>query len=146
MYRYIVPLFIMVIAKVAFGQASFQGLGDLTGQDFFSKARGISTDGSVIVGQSVTGTSGATEAVRWTTVAGVMGLGDLPGGDFQSEAFGVSADGSVVVGQSKSVLGMEAFRWTKETGMIGLRDLPGSIFISDAFAVSGRWFGRCGFL
>jgi hypothetical protein len=30
----------------------FQGLGDLAGGDFFSKAYGVSADGSVVVGES----------------------------------------------------------------------------------------------
>jgi len=55
--------------------ASFQGLGDLYGGIFRSDAKGVSADGSVVVGwsDSVSG----YQAFRWE--AGVMtGLGYLP--------------------------------------------------------------------
>jgi probable HAF family extracellular repeat protein len=119
--------------------ASFQGLGDLPGGSFYSGARGVSADGSVVVG---TGNSangcfgGCWEAFRWTQATGMVGLGDLPGDVFSSEASAVSADGSVVVGQSKSASGSEAFRWTQATGMVGLGDLPGGSFYSGASGVS----------
>ena len=113
---------------------SFQGLGDLAGGSFFSRANGVSADGSVVVGQS-NSTSGV-EAFRWTSVGGMVGLGDLPGGIFRSAATGVSADGSVVVGLGNSASGEEAFRWTSGGGMVGLGDLPGGIFQSQAVDVS----------
>jgi len=34
---------------ITFAQASFQGLGDLMGGDFFSQARGVSANGLVVV-------------------------------------------------------------------------------------------------
>jgi probable HAF family extracellular repeat protein len=70
--------------------------------------RGVSADGSVVVGFG--GSSSGFEAFRWE--AGVMtGLGDLSGSYFWSEAYDVSADGSVVVGYAESTSGHEAFRW-----------------------------------
>jgi len=112
---------------------SFKGLGDLTGGEFFSKAYGISDDGSVVVGESHSNLG--WEGFIWQN--GLMtGLGDLPGSYFWSKAYAVSADGSVVVGQSVSTSGGEAFRW--ENGvMTGLGELPGSpYFSSKAYAVS----------
>ena len=44
---------------------SFQGLGDLDGGFFGSKAYGISADGSVVVGQGSSSSGG--EAFRWTS-------------------------------------------------------------------------------
>ncbi len=102
--------------------ASFQGLGDLLGGGFISVASGVSGDGSVVVGYSISGTG--LEAFRWTQATGMVGLGNLPGG-ISSSASGVSADGSVVVGYSNSANGNEAFRWTQVTGMVGLGNLPG---------------------
>ncbi len=95
--------------------ATFQGLGDLPGGSFFSRANGVSADGSVVVGLSDSGTIAG--AFRWTTGGGMVGLG----GSF-STAHAVSADGSVVVGESDN----EAFRWTAGGGLVNLPVLPGS--------------------
>lgn len=102
-------------------------LGDLPGGKFSSRANGVSADGSVVVGNSISGPG--REAFRWTATEGMVGLGDLPGGGvggifFRSDAFGVSADGLVVVGFGTSDLGREAFRWTDGGGMVALGDLP----------------------
>ncbi|NCQ71015.1 MAG: PEP-CTERM sorting domain-containing protein [Microcystis aeruginosa W13-15] len=116
--------------------ASFQGLGGLLPWGSFSRATGVSADGSVVVGQSSV-TSG-NEAFRWTQATGMVGLGYLPGGS-ASVAWGVSADGSVVVGDSNSDLNSiisEAFRWTQATGMVGLGYLPGGELFSSASGVS----------
>ncbi|TRT73676.1 MAG: PEP-CTERM sorting domain-containing protein [Microcystis sp. M_OC_Ca_00000000_S217Cul] len=111
----------------------FTGLGFLPGS-VESYARGVSADGSVVVGFS-NGANGQ-EAFRWTQATGMVGLGDLSGGITRSSAFGVSADGSVVVGRGFSSSGEEAFRWTQGTGMVGLGDLSGGITRSRAFGVS----------
>jgi probable HAF family extracellular repeat protein len=109
---------------------------------FPSAPRGISSDGSVLVGGSTRPQSPTppfmfvTEAFRWTSVSGMVGLGDLPSGQVRSEASAVSADGSVVVGYGSSASGIEAFRWTSAGGMVGLGDLPGGLFNSEALAVS----------
>lgn len=114
--------------------SAFSGLGDLPGGTFTSEARGVSDDGTVVVGRGRSGSG--DEAFRWSAChAEMVGLGDLAGGSFSSKADGVSADGSVVVGQSSSTSGLEAFRWTS-AGMTGLGDLAGGAFVSDAFATS----------
>lgn len=95
---------------------SFQGLGDLPGNIFFSVANGISADGVVVVGRSV-GASG-TRAFRWTAEGGMVSLGEF----WQSQAWATSTDGAVIVGQS----GLEAFRWTDEGGTVSLGTLPGT--------------------
>jgi probable HAF family extracellular repeat protein len=112
--------------------ARFLGLGNLPGRPFPSYATGVSADGSVIVGQSNSG-SGA-EAFRWTSGEGMVGLGVLRG--TYSSALGVSADGLVVVGTGSSMSGNEAFRWTAGGGMVGLGGLPGGSFDSYAASVS----------
>ena len=76
------------------------GLGHFPGGSLPSRARDMTPDGTVIVGESLSLFVGqGDEAMRWE--AGTMtGLGDLPGGNYQSRAFGVSPDGRVVVGKS----------------------------------------------
>jgi probable HAF family extracellular repeat protein len=111
----------------------FQGLGDLPGDEFFSKAYGVSADGRIVVGETYSALG--WEAFRWEN--GTMtGLGDLPGRAFVSKGYAISADGSVIVGVSGSLFGGEAFRWTQSEGMKGLGDLPGSFFHSVAYAIS----------
>jgi probable HAF family extracellular repeat protein len=98
--------------------ASFRGLGflDSSNPNIYSYARGVSADGSVVVGSSSSGVNDYEyEAFRWTQETGMVGLSNLPSGNFSS-ATGVSADGSVVVGSN----GDAAFRWTQSSGMVGL--------------------------
>jgi len=114
---------------------SFQGLGDLPGGIYSSRAHAVSADGSVVVGYSLS--SSGYEAFRWTSGTGIVGLGDLEGGWFHSMANGISADGSVIVGGGVSDSGdSEAFRWTAATGMQGLGDLPEGAGHSGATAAS----------
>ena len=114
--------------------ALLTGLGNtLSGRSSACWAKGVSDDGSVVVGfgRNVAG----DEAFIWTQSAGMVGLGDLSGGGFGSMAMGVSGDGSTVVGfgTSGSVgalrwtpiagsvsSGTEASRWTQPVGISGL--------------------------
>jgi probable HAF family extracellular repeat protein len=90
----------------------------LPGGSFYSTARGVSADGSVIMGES-TSASGI-EAFRWQ--GGTMtGLGFL--GGIYSEAKDMSADGSVIVGYGSSVNGDKAFIWQESTGMLSLESV-----------------------
>jgi probable HAF family extracellular repeat protein len=129
-------LVLAFLAATTIHAASLTPLGDLPGGSFQSYARGVSADGSVVVGESRS--APGTEAFRWS--AGVMtGLGDLEGGDFNSAATAVSADGSVIVGNGdsgNSMIGTEAFRWTAAGGMIGLGGPQGGIRQSEATGVS----------
>jgi probable HAF family extracellular repeat protein len=138
------------------GMVALVTLGSAT----FSTARGVSSDGSVVVGES------GSQAFRWTEAGGMFSLGwgaahavsgdgaivvgsrglqptrwsdagyqllgDLPGGSIGGIAKGISPDGSVIVGWSYSAAGTEAFRWTQAEGMEGLGDLPGGGFVSVA--------------
>jgi probable HAF family extracellular repeat protein len=111
------------------------GLGDLQGGNYWSDARSLSADGSVVVGMSLNATSNF-EAFRWTSGTGMVGLGDLPGGGFDVRANDVSADGNVVVGKGSSDTGPEAYLWTSAGGMMGLGYLPGRGAESRAYGVS----------
>lgn len=126
-------ILLLVTTPIFAQEATFSGLGDLPGGNFSSNGWGVSGDGSVVVGQSVS--ENGAEAFRWEN--GVMeGLGDLPGSGFASIAFGLSSLGDVVVGESRgqSVFG-EAFRW--ENGVMeSLGDLPGGLLSSTAWDTS----------
>jgi probable HAF family extracellular repeat protein len=112
------------------------GLGFLPGGSAQSWGYGVSPDGSVVVGFSMS--SIGIQAFRWTELDGMTGLGDLPGGDSFSRAWDASHGGEVIVGLSDSAASryFEAFRWTAAEGMVGLGDLPGGLFESEAYAVS----------
>lgn len=114
------------------------GLGYLAGgSSNNSQVRGMSADGSVIVGFSSSSTGSGQEAFRWTE-SGMVGLGLLPGAIYTSAAHAVSADGMTIVGQSYNASNqLEAFRWTQAGGMVGLGDLAGGTFTSSAWGVSG---------
>ena len=108
----------------------------IPGGDVFSRAYGVSADGSVIVGQGVS--ASGHEAFRWKINEGMVGLGDLPGGSFMSIAYGASADGSVIVGggtvastSTHSIGILRAFRWTASLGMVSM-----GVGESTAFGVS----------
>jgi probable HAF family extracellular repeat protein len=72
--------------------------------------RGLSADGSVVVGQTNFAVPGAMHAYRWTAATGALNLGSLAGPFGWSAADGVSGDGSIVVGWSASASGNTAFR------------------------------------
>jgi probable HAF family extracellular repeat protein len=116
-----------------------QDLGTLGGVD--SGARGVSADGSVVVGAS------GGRAFRWTAAGGMRDLGTLPGYEYGSYASGVSADGAVVVGRAENASGqLRAIRWTAETGMQDLNQLYAALLqngsvLSYAYSISpdGRY-------
>ena len=93
---------------------------------FTGFGRGVSADGSVIVGEN-----GTPEAIRWTQGTGAVGIGFIPGKSGNAKSIGadVSDDGSVVVGQGgqNNIQEREAFRWTQAGGMVGLGSLAAGV-------------------
>ena len=71
------------------------GQGPDTGAHVLSVARGVSADGSVIVGQA-TMSSSKTHAVRWDAQKGMVDLGAFFGES--SQALAISADANTIVG------------------------------------------------
>lgn len=103
-----------------------QDMGGLNGGGW-AWANGVSSDGSVVVGQAKDGISGRYRAFRWTEAGGMESLGTL-GHGISSSATAVSFDGAVVVGHSNDVEegGYDyAFRWTVADGMVSLGTLNG---------------------
>lgn len=108
-------------------------LGTLGGSASF--ASDVSGDGSVIVGDSDSGSG--VRAFRWE--AGIMqDLGTLPGGTVSSAA-GVSADGSVIVGSSlnENDFISRAFRWTAAGGLEDLGSLGGDFTGANGVSADG---------
>lgn len=96
-----------------------QDIGSIS-EGGYTYIRGISQNGSVLVGQSewMSGGMSQTRPFRWTATGGIQNLGTL-GGTY-GYANGVSADGSVVVGYATTAndLRGRAFRWTSDTGVM----------------------------
>lgn len=124
---------------VASAQSAFEGLGDLPGGVFESRAQGVSADGSVVVGISIS--ASGVEAFRWVENGNpkMVGLGDLPGRTFRSQAWAVNANGAVVTGQSDGSNNFKAYRWTIGSG--SMAEISGIVPPPDAaccgFGVSG---------
>ncbi len=131
-----------------------------------SSARGVSADGSVVVGFWSPRLTDSEQGFVWTPQTGAQSLGS------PSRAFGVSADGRVVVGERSGaarwvdgtvqvlsartaraasfdgavVVGilapvsnqLRAFRWTAQTGVQNLGTLPGG---GNSLALAVSWDG-----
>ncbi len=116
------------------GAGAMTGLGDLPGGLHASVARAASSDGSLIVGDSVS--AAGSEAFLWTEAEGMQSLGDLPGGPVASVAFDISDDGRVIVGRSDAGSGDEAVIWVNgEIESIGT--LPSEEPLAQSLGVSG---------
>jgi probable HAF family extracellular repeat protein len=96
-----------------------------------TKANGVSADGSVIVGNSISSRYGAGP-FRWTESSGMVALDFDPTPYANYTANGVSADGSVIVGSRRGT----AFRWTQSNGIVDLVNLSGGSYGSNANGVS----------
>ncbi|MCX5688421.1 MAG: HAF repeat/PEP-CTERM domain-containing protein, partial [Planctomycetota bacterium] len=118
---------LLTLAGSAMAQPSFRTMGDLPGGNFYSIAQGVSADGRVVVGYSLSGTSQG-EAVTW--INGVLtSIGDLPGGTIGGNAIAINADGSVIAGLGNGANGNEACRWTNAANPTGLGGtFPGGLY------------------
>jgi T5SS/PEP-CTERM-associated repeat protein/probable HAF family extracellular repeat protein len=94
--------------------------------EYETNARGVSSDGSVIVGWGHN-EDGDREAFRWSHSGGISGLGFLSNEWKYSQAFAVSGDGEIIVGESENddeVI--VAVRWIGTGTMTALGHLPGA--------------------
>jgi probable HAF family extracellular repeat protein len=83
---------------------------------YHSDAYDISSDGTTLVGSSLSDSDNKYYPFKWTAGGGMANLGSF-GGDYAT-AYGVSADGSVIVGGADDASGDSApFRWTEAGGM-----------------------------
>jgi uncharacterized membrane protein len=125
-------------------------LGDLPGGFINSSARGLSADGSILVGtgssqMSFASCSNCVESFRWTAPDGLVPMGDVPGGSFDSRAYGISADGTVIAGEVGAPAGPVASRWTAQTGFQTLGFLNSTGYQqSEAWCISANSQVICG--
>jgi len=120
-------------------QTGMQPMPHLRAGGSLTQARGISRDGTTIVGMSqFDGTGGPIEAFRWTQSGGMVPLPNLPGATIlETFANAANADGSVIVGNAASATPQNyyhAVRWTSG-GVQDLGVLPGALN-SHAYAMS----------
>ncbi|HOA50730.1 MAG TPA: PEP-CTERM sorting domain-containing protein [Thermogutta sp.] len=102
---FILFFFLMLIASIAETSATaFTGIGFLNHDGSSpSFARGISADGTTVVGMAINplSTSGG-DAFYWTRETGIVGMGYSSEGEALLSAWGASGDGSRIAGQSTS--------------------------------------------
>lgn len=96
------------------------------------EASGCSADGSVVVGNGVSGNS--FQAWRWTSAGGVVNIGPPPTSGWRGAAVAISDDGQTIVGfyrpfPAPATFG-RGFIWTASDGMRDLTDLAISQRIS----------------
>jgi probable HAF family extracellular repeat protein len=114
--------FLLLGASSASAEALFQGLGDLAGGPFESRAAAVSGDGETVVGRSRT--ANGLQAFRYTLADGLQSLGPNVDGLLESEASAVSYDGAVIVGgASNPGTTRRAYRWTPGSGVHSLGDI-----------------------
>jgi hypothetical protein len=120
------PLFLALFAAVARGQApSITALPGLPGGGSPSMVpRGISRDGSTVVGEAYAQTN--WHGVRWTAQGGIEDLAPA------QTVFVANSDGSVVAG----LIGPQAARWTSGGGWVNLfAGTPGGLNASGTIVV-----------
>src|SRR5204863_5430403 len=106
------------------------GIGVLPFYDS-AMARGVSDDGSVVVGTA--NVAGGSQAIVWRGGT-LTGLG-FPGG-VRSAAAGVSGSGGAVAASGDTGDGFtHAFQWTQALGYVDLGMLPGGMY-AEATAIS----------
>lgn len=121
-------------------------LGTFAGPEYrYSRAVGISGDGSITVGQSLT--SSGLRACYWDASGAIHELGVLPGLD-DSQAVAASTTGDVILGTCRiNAAGYpyRAFRWTEATGLIDIGALPGmeSTYVAGMSADGSVIVGTC---
>lgn len=118
-----------LVIGAAYGAAHAQPCGTYRVLDGFNLTSGLSSDGSVVVGDN------GVYAHRWTKTGAYENLWAM--GAPISVANGVSADGKVIVGATHmGHVDYRAFRWVAGQGMKDIGVIPGFTVDANAFAVS----------
>ena len=127
------------VASLAAAQnAFFRGVGDLPGGAFDSRVRGVSADGRVVVGRSISAAAPAGEAFRWTIEEGIVALEPAPGGLRVGEAIAASTDGRTIVGQIYATDIFQAVRWVDgEIELLGDLGHPSGLGVAQAVSADG---------
>lgn len=107
--------------------SGLQSLG-FASQSPKSLAKGVSADGSTIVGDSYN-QEGWNQGFRWTATTGMVTLG-IPSGSVETRVSGISANGQFTFGSTLApgdggLLYSQAMRWTEATGFENLGYLSG---------------------
>ncbi len=102
-----------------------------------SDARGISGDGTVVVGQAVFASSSTVRAFRWTASSGMQNIGSPDFSGPSSHADAITPDGSIIVGAAQLSAGgpLQAAMWIGSSNPQILGALPGAAG-TIAYAVS----------
>lgn len=120
----------------------FLGIGSLGGGTIYSNACGVSGNGKVVVGSSIS--LSGSEGCRW--VSGVLqNVGDLAGGLVSGVKNAASYNGSTVVGSGHNGLAVATI-WTQASGTTALAwTLPnacgGLPYVASAAAYGISWDG-----
>ena len=120
-----------------------QDIGTMGG--ISAQARGVSANGSVIVGW-FKDTNGNIHAYRWTEANGVKDLGTM--GGKSAYANGVSADGTIIIGtfMLPNGGGTHIYRWTQADGIqdlgdMGVRSLSVNSVSANGLLILGFYIG-----
>lgn len=118
------------------GTLVFTQIGGFPDTDQGSKVAGISGDGQIVCGSSVSGNG--EEAFTWTFSGGMTGLGDLPNSPFRSSLNALNTDGATGAGLvTISLTQTRGAKWVQGSGFTSYAPQGGSFPYSDARDISG---------
>lgn len=125
---------LIVLSTPAFAQSTFHVVPDLPGGTDYVELRGVSADGSTVVGTSdgsiPFGGSGL-QCITWTVAGGTVSHGDLAGGPDASHGNALSGTGAHYAGRGSVASGEHAHK-----DMVDLGSIPGLFDYSVVNALS----------
>lgn len=123
-----------VLASKTYTPPTVQNLGVLGQNDTYSTARGVSDDGSVVIGTSFSNTT--SSSFIWTTACGMANL------DFAISNYGgISADGNIIVGKKSG----ETVIWTPSTSQALAYSFSPPIVSPDGGTIFGAHYFSSGY-
>jgi uncharacterized membrane protein len=138
----VVTCALLALTGTSLGNATFQGIGDLKGGDFMSRAEGISANGEYVVGASISGVNifnnPVVRAVRWSEDSGLTNLGNLNPSAFfpNASARAISDDGTFATGITSTTGNNMAFTWTPDDGMVAIGGIGSPTNFSNGYDVT----------